>query len=145
MSVTIDLKMLGFALVIIAVVILIIYLVLLVRKLIVTMTKVNTLLDDVQLHRQINQFDPLRDALAIHDVEIRFFERRRNLVLHNLCTRPVTNDLAAVLDGLSAADVDADRGVKFQRVTAGRRLGVAVHDADLHTKLVDENDNAVRL
>ena len=46
MSVTIDLKMLGFALVIIAVVILIIYLVLLVRKLIVTMTKVNALLDD---------------------------------------------------------------------------------------------------
>ena len=36
------------------------------------------------------------------------------------------------------------RGVEFQRVAAGRGLGIAVHHADLHPQLVDEDDGAAR-
>ena len=63
----------------------------------------------------------------------------------DLGPRAVADDLGAVFDGLRAADIDTDRCIEFQRVAAGRRFGVAVHDADLHTQLVDEDHNAVCL
>src|SRR3546814_16590374 len=56
----------------------------------------------------------------------------------------VADDLVAVLDLAGAADVEADRGIEFQRVAARRRLGIAVHHADLHAKLVDEDHHAAR-
>ena len=37
------------------------------------------------------------------------------------------------------------RGVELERVAAGRGLGVAEHDADLHADLVDEDDHGVGL
>ena len=43
-----------------------------------------------------------------------------------------------------APDVEADRGVELEGVAAGRRLGRAEHDADLHADLVDEDEEAVR-
>ena len=52
-------------------------------------------------------------------------------------------DFLAVLDGADAADVEAHRGVELERVAAGRGLGVAEHDADLHADLVDEDDDGV--
>ena len=103
------------------------------------------LVDQIQLHRKVHQLSPLGDALAVHDIENRLFKGRRNLVFHNLGARAVADDLGAVLNRLGPADIDTHGSVELERVAARCRLGVSVHDADLHTKLVDENNNAVRL
>ena len=49
------------------------------------------------------------------------------------------DDAIGLLDRADAADVDAHAGVEFQRLAAGRRLGVAEHHADLFADLVGEN------
>ena len=41
-------------------------------------------LHDVSLDRKIDQFADTADALAVHDVEFRFLERRSDLVLDDL-------------------------------------------------------------
>jgi hypothetical protein len=103
------------------------------------------LLDDAGLDAEIEDLAELGDALAVHDVELDLLERRRHLVLDHLHPGGVADDVVAVLDLAGAADVEADRGVEFQRVAAGRRLRIAVHDADLHADLVDEDDQALGL
>ena len=101
-------------------------------------------LDDAGLHAEIDELAALRDALAVHDVELDHLEGRRHLVLHYLDAGLVADDLLLVLDLADAADVESDRGVEFERVAAGRRLGIAEHDADLHADLVDEDDHGAR-
>jgi hypothetical protein len=87
----------------------------------------------------------LRDPLAVHHVELRLAERRRDLVLHDLHARAAADDLVAVLDGADAPDVDAHRRVELQRAAAGRGLRVAEHHADLLAQLVDEDQAGLRL
>ena len=81
----------------------------------------------------------LRNAFAVHDVELDLLEGRRHLVLDDLDARLVADQLLALLDLADAANVEADGGVEFQRVAARRRLRIAEHDADLHADLVDED------
>ena len=50
-----------------------------------------------------------RNALAVHEVELRLPERGRHLVLDHLGAHAVAHDLAVLLDGVDAADVDAHR------------------------------------
>ena len=76
--------------------------------------------------------------LPVHDVELSRTERRRQFVLHDLHTGAVTDNRFSVLDLADAADVETYRSVEFERVTAGGRLGIAEHDADLFAQLVDE-------
>ena len=57
----------------------------------------------------------------------------------------VTNDLAALLDGLDTAHIHADGRIELQRAAAGGGFRVAEHNADLLTQLVDEDDAAVGL
>ena len=102
------------------------------------------LVDELQLHGKIYEFSPLGNALAVHDIEDGLFKRRRDLVFDDLGARAVADDLGAVLDGLGPANIDTNGRVELERVAARGRLGVSVHDADLHTKLVDEDDDAVR-
>ena len=85
----------------------------------------------------------MRDALAVHHVELGDAERRRDLVLHDLDPDPVADRLRAALDRLDAADVQAHRGVELERAAAGRRLRVAEHDADLLAQLVGEDERRV--
>src|SRR3546814_6100426 len=47
-------------------------------------------------------------------------------------------------DLAGAADVETDRSIEFERVAAGRGFGVAVHQADFHAQLVDEDHHAAR-
>src|SRR5260370_16926548 len=47
--------------------------------------------------------------------------------------------LVTLLDGADAADVETDRGVEFQRIAAGRSLRAAIHHANLHADLIDED------
>ena len=55
----------------------------------------------------------------------------------------VADHLTIDLKRLHTADINTDTGIVLQRQTAGRSFGVAVHDADLLTQLVDENNGAV--
>src|SRR5207237_10605630 len=84
-----------------------------------------------------------RDAVAVHDVELRLLEGRRDLVLHHLDAGLGADDLVALLDRADAADVHPHGGIELERVATGRGLRVAEHDADLHADLVDEDDQRV--
>ena len=102
-------------------------------------------LHQVQLHRQIQQIAQLADALTIHDIELRLTERRRHLVLHHLGPGTVADDLAAGLQRLDTAHVNADGGIELQRTAAGGDLRVAIHDAHLLAQLVDEDNDGISL
>src|SRR5579871_3314827 len=102
------------------------------------------LLDHIGLHAEVEQLAGLGNAVAVHDVEFDLLERRGDLVLDHLHARLVADHLVAVLDRADTTDVEADRGIEFERIAARRRLRVAEHDADLHPDLVDEDDKAVR-
>ena len=96
--------------------------------------------DQVGRHGEVEQVALLRDALAVHDVELRLPEGRRDLVLHHPHAAAVAQNLASLLDGGEPPDVEADRGVELERVSAGGRLGVSEHHPDLMADLVDEDD-----
>src|ERR1700749_1607360 len=98
-------------------------------------------LDDASLHTQINQLSALRYSLAIHDIEIDDFERRRHLVLDDLDARLVADDLVPLFDRADAPDIETDRGIKLKCVAARGGLGIAKHDTDLVADLVDEDDH----
>ncbi len=83
------------------------------------------------------------NTLAVHDLELCLLERRRHLVLDHLDPGLVTDNFIAILYRTCAADIQTYGAVELQRVAAGRGLGIAEHDADLHTDLVDEDQHAV--
>ena len=76
---------------------------------------------------------------AVHDVELDLLEGRGDLVLDHLHAGLVADHFVAVLDRADAADVEAHRGIEFQRIAAGGGFRIAEHDADLHADLVDED------
>ena len=98
------------------------------------------------LEGEIEQRADGGDALVVHDVELGLGEGRRDLVLHHLHAGAVAGDGAVgLLDRADAADVAAHAGVELERLAAGRRLGVAEHDADFLADLVGENAARPRL
>src|SRR5580698_10157494 len=101
------------------------------------------LLHDAGLDAEVDQFTHLGYAFAIHDVELNLLERRRDLVLDHLDPGLVANHLLALLDRADATNVEADGSVKLERIAARRRFGRAVHDANLHADLIDEDDHGV--
>src|SRR5207249_2021584 len=101
------------------------------------------LVDDAHRDTDIEQATLLRDAFAVHDVELGDAERRRDLVLHDLDSHAVADRLRAALDRLDAADVEPDAGVELQGPSAWRRLGIAEHHADLLAQLVREDERGV--
>src|SRR5207247_10758407 len=90
------------------------------------------LFDDPERAAELDDLAFARDALPVHDLELRLPERRRDLVLHHLDARHVAGDFLAVLDRTDAPDVEAHRGIELQRVAAGGGFGIAEHAADLH-------------
>ena len=94
---------------------------------------------------EIDEVAGPRDPFAIHDVELRRAEWRGDLVLDHLELGPAADRLLAFLDGADPPDVDPDRGIELESATAGRRLGIAEHDADLLADLVDEDEAGFRL
>src|SRR5687768_6582664 len=102
------------------------------------------LLDEAVHRTHVDEFALARNALAVEDLEFRFAERRRDLVLHDLDAGLVADDFLAALQRGDAADVEPERRVELEGVAAGRRLGVAEHHADLHADLVDEDYDAVQ-
>src|SRR5204862_3892485 len=96
------------------------------------------------LDAEVDQLAVFRYAFAVHDVELDLLERRRELVLDHLDAGLVADHLVAILDRADAADVEAYRGVEFERMAAGRGLRRAVHHPDLHADLVDEDHHGLR-
>ena len=103
------------------------------------------LLHDASLDRQIEQVSRAGNPFAVHDVELRHAEWRRQLVLHHLHARASPDHPVGVLDGSNAPDVDAHGRVELQRPAAGGRFRVAEHHADLLAQLVDEQEAGTRL
>ena len=104
------------------------------------------LFDDALLESEIKKRSRVRNAFVIHDVELGLGEWRRDLVFHDFDLRAIAGNRAvAVLDRANTADVDTNAGVEFERLAAGRGLGVAKHDADLFANLVCEKTDGVRL
>src|SRR5699024_11952954 len=103
----------------------------------------SALIDDIQACCQIQHISLSGNAFSEHDIELRLFKRRRNLILYNFDSDMVSDHLSALLEGLCPSDVETDRGIEFQRTSSCSRLRVAEHDTDLLTELIDENHNAV--
>ena len=101
------------------------------------------LVDNLVFDSKLDDLAFARNAFAIENVEVGLLERRRHLVLHNLGARFRTDDLFALLDSASAADVDTHRGIELKRIAAGGSFRVAEHDTDLHTDLINEDDRSV--
>src|SRR5262249_20324638 len=76
------------------------------------------LLHAARLHAQVDELAHLRDALAVHDVELDLLERWRQLVLHHLDAGLVADHFVALLDRANSADVEPHRGVELERVPA---------------------------
>jgi hypothetical protein len=55
----------------------------------------------------------------------------------------VAGHLVAVLDLADAADLHADGRIELQRIAAGRRFGIAEHDADLEPDLVKKDHHGL--
>ena len=104
------------------------------------------LLDDVILHRQVQQASHGGDAFIVHDVELAFREGGRHLVLDHLDLGAVSGyGAVAGLDLADAADVHAHGSVEFQGASAGSGFRVAEHDADFFTDLVGEDADGAGL
>ena len=87
---------------------------------------------------EVEQRPLARDALAVHDVELRHLEGWRDLVLDDLDAHAVAHGLGAVLESLDAADVESYRCVELERLAAGGDLRIAEHHADLLAQLIRE-------
>src|SRR5690606_17443067 len=80
------------------------------------------LLDDASLDAEIDDLTRLGDALPIHDVEFDLLEGRSQLVLHHLDAGLVAHHLVAILDRADATNIQTDRSIELQRITARGRL-----------------------
>ena len=92
---------------------------------------------------QINQFAFPADTFAVKNIEFGLTERRRNFVFDDFDFGFVTNNVIAFFNLTGTADVEADGGVEFECVTAGRGFRAAEHHADFHTDLVNENNQCI--
>src|SRR5947209_14863269 len=103
-----------------------------------------TLFDESHLETDVDQTAFTGDAGVVHMIEFDLTKRRSNLVLHDLHANSVPDHVASLLDGIDASNVKAYGGVKLQRPAARSGFGIPEHDANLLTKLVDEDDRRFR-
>jgi len=94
--------------------------------------------------RDIDQLAERRYPLSVNDVELGFAERWGHFVLDHFHAGSVTHDFRSILDGSDATDVHPYGGVKLERTATCGRFRAAEHHADLHTNLVDEDQDRLR-
>ena len=80
---------------------------------------------------QVKQVTGAGNALTVHDIEFRVPEWRCHFIFHHFYPGPVARYLTARFDRLNAPDVQAHRGIEFQRIATARRLRAAEHHPDL--------------
>ena len=66
-------------------------------------------------------------------------------MLHNADPCAVSDHLSALLEGFDPSHIHSHGCIELQRAAAGGRLGIAEHDADFLSELVDEDNSAVGL
>ena len=100
-------------------------------------------IDNVVFDRRVQQAARGGHSLTEHDLHLDLSKRRGHLVLHHLDPNPVPDGVGVFgrLDGLDLPHLQPDRSVEFQRVPPGGGLRVAVHHADFHPGLVDEDQH----
>src|SRR5262249_31105619 len=84
---------------------------------------------------EVDELADLRDPFAIHDVELHHPERQSELVLHHLHPGLAADHRVTLLNDADTANIEPNRGIELQRITARGGLGIAEHDADLHADL----------
>ncbi len=92
------------------------------------------------LNAEVNQAPFTGDSCAIKNVELGLLEGRRHLVLHHFHPGPVSHGFRSLFQCLDATNIEANRGVELERLTAGGGLGAAEEDANFLSQLVDEDD-----
>src|SRR5438477_6978363 len=65
-----------------------------------------TLFNYAIVRREIEQVAFLRNAFAVHDVELGLAERRRDFIFRDFHLRTIADDAIAVLNGADAANVE---------------------------------------
>ena len=100
-------------------------------------------LDQAMLNAEFYQLAFPRHPFVVEDVEMRLFERRRNLVLDHFHARLIANHFVATLERPDAPNVQPDRRVELERIAAGGRFRAPEHDTDFHANLIDENDQRI--
>ena len=101
------------------------------------------LLQNVQSGCQVHDLTVAGDALAVDDFKFCFTEWRSYFVFHNFHADKVAHVFGADFNDVFFAHIQTDGRVEFQSATARGGFRVAVHDADLLTQLIDEDDAAV--
>ena len=71
------------------------------------------LLDDIPLHRKVQNVAYLAYSMIEHDIELSHAERRRHLVFHHPGPDAVAYHLGAVLDGVHSPQVNANGAVEL--------------------------------
>ena len=95
------------------------------------------------LDAHVDKLSFLGDTFVIKNVELTFLKRRRHLVLNDLDTGLVSQNLVTFLYGTDPTDVEPHRGIELERIAARCGFGVTEHHADLHTDLVDKDHHRI--
>ncbi len=95
------------------------------------------------LHAQVDQLTKGIDTFAIHDLELSLFEWRGDFVFHHFNAGLTADHVIALFDCADTTDIKADRSVELQRVTTGSGFRVTEHHTNLHTNLVDEDQQRI--
>ena len=103
-------------------------------------------LDDAEVGAEVDDFAGFTDAVFVkHDVEFGFAEGRGDFILGDADAGAVADVVAALLNRLDAADIEAYAGVELEGAPAGGGFWRTEHDADLLAELVGEHDDGVGL
>src|SRR2546425_10761150 len=100
-------------------------------------------LQDSPLTSQIDDLSFVGNSRPVQNVELRLLERRSELVFDHFHSGTAPDDIFALLERSYPPNIHANGGIKLERVSPGRRLGVAEHDADLHSDLIDESHHCL--
>src|SRR6266511_1434033 len=101
--------------------------------------------EQAEVGADLDQLGGRVDPPGVGQVELGPAVGGGELVLDHLDPGPRPDDLRAVLDGLNAADVQAQRGVELQGPAAGGELGVAEQRPDVLAQLVAEDQRGLGL
>src|SRR5260370_9992710 len=103
------------------------------------------LLEQALFDAEVDQVAFAGDTFTVENVEFGFAEGRGDFVLHHFAAGARADDAVAFLDGLNAANVQANGSVELQRAAAGGGFRIAGHYTDFFANLVDEGEAGWRL
>ena len=103
------------------------------------------LVNNLKVNSHIKNGAFFRDALTIHNVKLSNLKRWSNLVLYNLNANTVTNVFSINLNAVNAANIHADSREELKSPTTGSGLWATKHNANLLSKLVNEDTERIRL